>query len=92
MFTQKMLATFARELAPALRGIVREALAEHSPGGVAPRYLSLEQAAKYLSTTPDGVRGMLRAKRFPARKLGNRVMIDVRDIDKAMNENVHWLS
>jgi excisionase family DNA binding protein len=91
MFTQKMLATFARELAPALRTIVRDAIAAHA-GGVTPRYLSLEQAAKYLSSTPDGVRGMLRAKRFPARKLGNRVMIDVRDIDKAMEENVHWLS
>lgn len=90
MFTTKMLKTFARELAPAMRGIVREAIAEHS--GIAPRYLTLEHAAKYLSTTPDGVRGMLRAKRFPARKLGNRVMIDVRDIDQAMVEGEHWLN
>jgi hypothetical protein len=89
MFTTKMLKTFARELAPALRGIVREAIAEHN--GVAPRYLTLDQAATYLSSTPDGVRGMLRAKRFPARQMGKRVFVDVRDIDKAMSENVHWL-
>jgi hypothetical protein len=51
----------------------------------------LEQAATYLSTTPDGVRGMLRAKRFPARKIGTRVMIDVRDIDLAMSEGIYYL-
>jgi len=90
MFTTKMLATFARELAPALRTIVREAFAEHG-ASITPRYLSLNQAATYLSTTPDGVRGMLRAKRFPARKIGTRVMIDVRDIDLAMSEGIYYL-
>jgi excisionase family DNA binding protein len=90
MFTTKMLATFARELAPALRGIVREAIAEHS-ATVAPRYFTIEAAATYLSSTPDGVRGMLRAKRFPCRKIGARVLVDRNDIDKAMNENLQWL-
>jgi excisionase family DNA binding protein len=91
MFTTKMLKTFARELAPALRDIVREAMAEHG-GGVSPRYLSLDQAATYLSSTPDGVRGMLRAKRFPARQMGKRVFIDRNDIDKAMAEGEHWMN
>jgi hypothetical protein len=91
MFNTKMLKMFAREIAPALRVTIREAIAEHT--GVAPRYFGLEQAAQYLSTTQDGVRGMLRAKRFPTRQLGKggRVFIDRNDIDKAMSENVHWL-
>jgi hypothetical protein len=58
---------------------------------IAPRYLNLEQAAEYLSTTPDAVRGMLRAKHFPCRKVGARVMIDIRDIDRTMDKSVHYL-
>lgn len=90
MFTQKMLTTFARELAPALREIVREAIAAHTGGGVAPRYMSLDVAAKYMSTTPGSVRGMLRAKHFPQSKIGERVFIDVKDIDRAMKRGKGW--
>ena len=59
--------------------------------GITPRYLNLDQAATYLSTTRDGVRGMLRAKHFPARQVGKRVFVDRNDIDAAMNEGLHWL-
>jgi excisionase family DNA binding protein len=87
VFHRKFITSLARELAPA----VVDAIKPHLGGGIAPRYLNMDQAAQYLSSTPDGVRGMLRAKHFPARKIGTRVMIDRNDIDKAMNENVHWL-
>jgi excisionase family DNA binding protein len=89
MFTTKLLATLARELTPGLRTIVREAFEEQ--GAVTPRYLSIEAAASYLSTTTDGVRGMLRDKRFPVSKIGARVFIDRNEIDKGMGENTQWL-
>jgi excisionase family DNA binding protein len=89
MFTTKMLKQFAREIAPQLRTIVRECFDEQS--AIAPRYLSLETAAAYLNTTPDGVRGMLRSKRFPVCKIGARVLIDRNEIDKSLGENSQWL-
>jgi hypothetical protein len=88
MFNTRMLETLARELTPVLREIIRKALAEH--GSVVPRYLSLDVAAKYMSTTPGSVRGMLRAKHFPQSKIGERVFIDVKDIDRAMKKGKGW--
>jgi excisionase family DNA binding protein len=66
-------------------------LQPHLIAKIAPRYLSLDQAAEYLGTTRDGVRGMLRARLFPVRKLGSRVLIDKQDIDATMKESVQWL-
>jgi excisionase family DNA binding protein len=66
-------------------------LEPHLIAKIAPRYLNLDQAAEYLGSSRDGVRGMLRAKLFPVRKLGARVLIDKQDIDAAMTENMQWL-
>jgi Helix-turn-helix domain len=90
VFDEKFITALAAALAPAVAARMR-AGQNGAGGAVTPRYLNLEQAAIYLSTTPDGVRGMLRAKRFPCKKIGGRIMVDVRDIDKAMDENTHWL-
>jgi excisionase family DNA binding protein len=91
MFDEKFIAALAAALAPAVAA--RMQAGQNGAGGaVAPRYLNLEQAAIYLSTTPDGVRGMLRAKRFPARQMGKRVFIDRNDIDRAMEEGEHWMN
>jgi excisionase family DNA binding protein len=88
MFTDKMLKTFARELAPA----VAEVLRKHLTPRIAPRYMNYDQVAEYLNTTADAVRGMARAKNFPVRKIGTRVFIDVKDIDKAMSNGEQWLN
>lgn len=88
MFDQQFIEALARSLAPK----VAEFIKPHLIAKIAPRYLNLEQAADYLSTTPDGVRGMLRSKLFPCRKMGARLLVDVRDIDKAMDENVQFLN
>jgi excisionase family DNA binding protein len=88
MFTDKMIRAFAREMAPA----VAELLREHLTPRIAPRFMNFEQAAEYLNTTVDAVRGMARAKEFPVRKIGARVFIDVHDIDKAMSDGEHWLN
>jgi hypothetical protein len=88
MFTTKMLKTFARELAP----VVAERLAQHLTPRIAPRYMDFEGAAEYMHTTADAVRGMARAKRFPVRKIGTKIFVDVKDIDKAMSEGEQWLN
>ena len=88
MFEEKFVQQLASALAPRVADALRPQIEAR---GITPRYLNLEQAAQYMSTTPDGVRGMLRAKRFPARQIGKRVFIDRNDIDNAMNENLHWL-
>jgi hypothetical protein len=79
---------FIAELAKAIA--VEVAKIMDSTPKVAPRYLSLEQAAVYLDTTKDGVRGMARAKLFPIKKAGTRTFIDIHDIDAAMQENTAW--
>lgn len=87
MFDSKFIDELASALAPRV--------AAHLPkpeAGIAPRYLDLKQAAVYLSATPAAVRGMLRAKLFPCRKLKARVWIDKQDIDRAMNEALRYLS
>jgi excisionase family DNA binding protein len=88
MFEDKFIDELARALAPAVAARIQTHLGK---GGITARYLNLEQAAVYLSTTADGVRGMLRAKHFPARQIGKRVFIDRNDIDQAMSENLHWM-
>ncbi len=79
---------FIQELAKAIA--VEVAKIVDSKPRVAPRYLSLEQAAVYLDTTKDGVRGMARAKLFPIKKAGSRTFIDIHDIDEAMQSNTAW--
>jgi|SRR5579872_3227062 len=83
--------SFQQLIVDAVRVAVRQELAALSPK-IAPRWLDLEQAAVLMSTTKDGVRGMLRSGLFPARKMGARLMIDVKDLEKAFAENTVWLN
>lgn len=87
MFDEKFITALAAELAPKVAALMPEPAA-----GVAPRYLNLNQAAVYLSTTPGAVRRMLRDKHFPCRKIGSRTFIDKQDIDRVMSANVQYLN
>jgi hypothetical protein len=87
MFDPKFVSALAAELAPKVAALIPE-----PASGVTPRYLNLNQAAVYLSTTPAAVRGMLRAKLFPCRKLRARLWIDKQDIDSTMNAAVQFLA
>lgn len=84
MFDKEFIAELAKAIAAEVAKII-----DTTPR-VAPRYLSLEQAAVYLDTTKDGVRGMARAKLFPIKKVGARTFIDIHDIDEAMQSNTAW--
>ncbi len=85
---------FINELADAIAVRVAERIKDESIGStrIAPRWLDMESAAQLMNTTKAAVRGMARAKLFPIKKMGGRVMIDVRDLEKAFDENTEWLS
>jgi len=80
-------------LADAIAGRISERIsAALASTRIAPRWVDLDAAAQLMSTTKDAVRGMARAKLFPVKKMGGRVMLDVRDIEKAFDENTTWLN
>lgn len=55
---------------------------------VAPAYLTLEEAGKYLGgLSQNAVRHMARAGKIPVSKLGGRLFIAVRDIDQVMERS-----
>ena len=88
MFEAKFIETLAQALAPRVADLIIERIQLPK---ITPRWLDLEQAAVLMSTSKDAVRGMARAKLFPVKKMGGRVMIDVRDLEKAFVENTAWL-
>jgi hypothetical protein len=85
------LQQFVDQLADAIAARLARYINRESEPRIAPRWLDLESAAQLMSTTKDAVRGMARAKLFPVKKMGGRVMIDVKDLERAFDENTAWL-
>jgi hypothetical protein len=83
LFDETFINSLADALAPRLKV---------TAPAVEPRWLDWASAAVKLSTTPAGVRGMARAKRFPVSRIGAKIYIDVRDLEKVMNENKTYLN
>ena len=50
------------------------------------RLLNVEQAAKYLGTTRWCMRSLAWEKKLPTVRLGKRLLFDVRDLDKFVDE------
>jgi hypothetical protein len=48
----------------------------------APRLLSVEGAAKYLSRTPSAIRNMLNTKKLKPVRLDGRVYLDIQELDR----------
>lgn len=90
--TRVLVNAIAEQVAEQVAVKIRADISGQHGKRVAPRYLDLEQAAQYLSTTPDAVRGLLRRKAFPVSKIGSRVYIDVQEIDRAMADNRTYLA
>jgi hypothetical protein len=88
MFDEKFIEALATALAPKVAALIVERIEVPK---VTNRWVDLEQAAVLMSTTKDAVRGMARAKLFPVKKMGGRVMIDIRELEKAFAENTAWL-
>jgi hypothetical protein len=89
-------AAFWQQLIDRLADAIAARMARLSSFGIsepriAPRWLDLDGAAQLMGTTKDAVRGMARAKLFPVKKMGGRVMVDMKDLEKAFGENTAWL-
>ncbi|MGD1097309.1 MAG: hypothetical protein ABSB35_35650 [Bryobacteraceae bacterium] len=82
---------FVDQLADAVAERVARRIKPESATRLAPRWLDLESAAQLMNTTKAAVRGMARAKLFPVKKMGGRVMVDIKDLEKAFDENTEWL-
>ena len=75
------------ELANRLADKIRVKLASDG-GGVAvrPRLMSVEHAAVYLGRTKEAVQHMIAAGKLPAVRADRRVFLDVRDLDRWIDE------
>jgi len=49
------------------------------------RWLSVEQAADYLCSTPAAIRSRIERKTLPVKRLGSRVLIDRVELDRILD-------
>jgi excisionase family DNA binding protein len=54
---------------------------------VAPRLLTVKQAAAYLGRTEEAIQHMVAARKLPVVRDGRRVFLDVRELDKWIERN-----
>ena len=66
---------------------VRGGLPSSSNRVVAPRLLTVEQAANYLGRTKASVQHMVSSGRLPTARGDRRVFLDVRDLDAWIDQN-----
>jgi len=76
-------------IAAAVAELVSRRLAGAGPaaGAVAPRLLNVDQAATYLGRTKEAVQHMIAAGKLPTVRLDRRMQIDVRDLDRWIEDN-----
>jgi hypothetical protein len=71
---------------PMVRTIIQAVICElrESPieQPIAPRLLSVEGAAQYLSRTPSAIRNMINMKKLKPVRLDGRVYLDVQELDR----------
>ena len=56
-------------------------------GTVAPRLLTVDQAAEYLGRTKTAVQHMISQRKIPVVKSDRRCFVDVRDLDRWIEDN-----
>jgi excisionase family DNA binding protein len=66
---------------------VRAELAGDGAATVKPRLFTVEQAAAYLGRTKEGMQHLLAASKIPAVRADRRVYLDVRDLDRWIEQN-----
>jgi excisionase family DNA binding protein len=54
---------------------------------VAPRLLTVDQAAVYLARSKDAVQHMVAARKLPVVRDGRRVFLDVRELDRWIEQS-----
>jgi Helix-turn-helix domain len=69
-----------------VEGVVKRLNGSQAPSA-RPRLLTVEAAGEYLSRTPSAIRHLINQGRIPSVKLDARVFIDVRDLDRVIEES-----
>lgn len=77
---EALLDALAEKVAARLQGRLR---VEAKP---APRLMDVEHAAAYLGRSTHSVRHLIATKKLPVVKLDERVFLDVRDLDQAIEK------
>jgi hypothetical protein len=62
-------------------------LRDHGGSNNGPRLLSVEAAAAYIGRTKPGLDHLIAAGKIPTVRADRRVMVDVRDLDKWIDDN-----
>lgn len=73
-------------LAQRVAAHVRAELAQGDAVRVKPRLLTVEQAGTYLGRTEEAMQHMIAAGKIPTVRLDRRVFIDVRDLDRLIDQ------
>jgi excisionase family DNA binding protein len=55
--------------------------------GVKPRLLTVKDAAIYMRRSPSGLRRLIHAGKIPMVRLDERTFIDIRDLDRVIEES-----
>jgi hypothetical protein len=69
-------------------GVAARITAIRSPERM-PRLMDIDAAARYLSRTPKAVRGLISKGALPTVRLDDRVMLDVHDLDRVIEQAKH---
>jgi excisionase family DNA binding protein len=67
--------------------IVEKLGVKHNGASAGARLLTVEQAAEYIGRTKPGMDHLIAAGKIPTVRSDRRVMIDVRDLDKWIEDN-----
>jgi excisionase family DNA binding protein len=81
------LESIVETLAERIAAKVRDRLGRDESTHIEPRLLSVEQAAQYISRSRAAVEHMVAAAKLPVVRSDRRVFIDVRDLDRWIDEN-----
>jgi excisionase family DNA binding protein len=78
-----LIEAFAKRVAAQLRAELIQ------PGGatVKSRLLTVEQAASYMGRSEEAMQHMIASGKIPAVRIDRRVFIDMRDLDKLIEDN-----
>jgi hypothetical protein len=76
---EALLETLAEKVASKLVGRIT------SPAQPAPRLLNVQQAAVYLGCSPHSIRHQLKAGKLPSVRRDRRVFLDVKDLDRLID-------
>ena len=78
---------FVVQLAEQLVSKLVPKLGQHGKTGIAPRLMTVEEAAQYIARSENAVRILVHRKELPAVHGGKRVHLDRRDLDMWIERN-----